>query len=100
MSEDTNKNEQAQAQKQIQIAVSADAKPTYANSVKINVTDEEVMLQFALVRPEEGRGVLVSEMVLSPKHAIRFQKALDDTLKKHFTRHLDKSIKDSDSPEK
>ena len=63
--------------KQIQIAVAPDAKPMYANSVKINVTDEEVMLQFALVRPEEGRGVLVSEMVLSPKHAIRFQKALD-----------------------
>jgi len=75
-------------QKQIQIAVSQDAKPTYANSVKINVTDEEVMLQFALVHPEEGRGLLVSEIVLSPKHAIRFQKALDDTLKKHFTRHL------------
>jgi hypothetical protein len=77
-----------QQQQQIQIAVSADAKPMYANSVKIHVTDEEVMLQFALVRPEEGRGVLVSEIVLSPKHAIRFQKALDDTLKKHFTRHL------------
>lgn len=60
----------------------------YANSVKVNVTDEEVILQFAMIRADEGRGVLVSELVLSPKHAIRFQKALDDTLKKHFTRHL------------
>jgi hypothetical protein len=80
-------NEQS-SQKQIQISVAPDMKPTYANSVKINVTDEEVMLQFALVRPDEGRGTLVSEIVLSPKHAMRFQKALDDTLKKHFTRHL------------
>jgi hypothetical protein len=74
--------------KNIQIAVSPDAKAIYANSVKVNVTDEEVILQFAMIRPEEGRGALVSEIVLSPKHAIRFQKALDDTLKKHFTRHL------------
>ena len=77
-----------EVQKQIQISIAPDHRPTYANSVKINVTDEEVMLQFALVRPDEGRGQLVSEMVLSPKHAMRFQKALDETLKKHFTRHL------------
>ncbi len=74
--------------KQIKINVPADAKPMYVNSVKINVTDEEVILQCALVRPEEGRGTLVSELVFAPKHAMRFQKALDDTLKKHFTRHL------------
>lgn len=75
-------------QQNIQIVVGPDSKPIYANSVKVNVTDEEVILQFAMIRPEEGRGLLVSEIVLSPKHAIRFQKALDDTLKKHFTRHL------------
>lgn len=75
-------------QKQIQISVAPNLTPTYANSVKINVTDEEVVLQFALVRPDEGRGTLVSEIVLSPKHAMRFQKALDETVKKHFTRHL------------
>jgi len=74
--------------KEIQVSVGPDARPTYANSVKMLVTDEEVVLQFALVRPEEGRGVLVSEIVLSPKHAMRFQHALDETLKKHFTRHL------------
>jgi phosphoenolpyruvate synthase/pyruvate phosphate dikinase len=83
-------DEEKKQQKQIQISVSPESKPIYANSVKINVTDEEVMLQFALVRPDEGRGVLVSELVLSPKHAMRFQKALDETLKKHFTRHLPK----------
>ena len=75
-------------QKQVQIAVTPDTKPAYVNTIKINVTDEEVVLQCAFVRPQEARGVLVSELVLSPKHAIRFQKALDETLKKHFTRHL------------
>ncbi len=75
-------------QKEIKIQIPQDVKPTYANSVRINITDEEVMLQFALIKPEEGIGTLVGDVVLSPKHAIRFQKALDETLKKHFTRHL------------
>ena len=74
--------------KEIKIQMPADLKPNYANSVKINVTDEEVMLQFAFLRPEQGMGTLVGDIVLSPKHAMRFQKALDETLKKHFTRHL------------
>jgi len=77
-------------QKQVQLSVSPETKPTYVNTIKINVTDEEVVLQCAFVRPQEARGVLVSELVLSPTHAIRFQKALDETLKKHFTRHLPK----------
>jgi len=74
--------------KEIKIQIPPDLKPIYANSVKINVTDEEVMLQFAYLRPDQCNGVLIGDIVLSPKHAIRFQKALDDTLKKHFTRHL------------
>ena len=74
--------------KEIKIQIPNDIKPTYSNSVKINVTDEEVMLQFAYIKPEEGVGALVGDIVLSPKHAMRFQKALDETLKKHFTRHL------------
>jgi hypothetical protein len=83
-------NEHAQQPKEIKIQVSPDTKPVYTNSVKINVTDEEVLLQFAYLRPDQGTGLLVADIVLSPKHAMRFQKALDETLKKHFTRHLPK----------
>ncbi len=63
-------------------------RPVYANSAKVHVTDEEVIVQFALIRPQQEGGVLVAEVVLSPQHAIRLQRALDETLKKHFTRHL------------
>ena len=83
-------SDEAKQPQQIQMTVPGDAKPHYVNSIKINVTDEEVILQCAMVRAQEGRGVMVSELVLSPKHAMRFQKALDDTLKKHFTKHLPK----------
>ncbi len=88
MDKEQKNSHQNEVKKEIQIQVPRDMKPMYANSVKINVTDEEVMLQFAYLRPDQGTGVLVGDMVLSPKHAMRFQKALDETLKKHFTRHL------------
>ncbi len=75
-------------EKQITIQVPTDYKPTFANSVKVHVTDEEVALEFVYMRHDEARGVLTHEVVLTPQHAMRFQKALDETLKKHFTRHL------------
>ncbi len=83
-----NEDKKELKQKEIKIHIPADIKPTYANSVKINITDEEVILQFAYIRADQGTGMLIGDMVLSPKHAMRFQKALDETLKKHFTRHL------------
>ncbi len=75
---------------QITIHIAPDSKPVFANIAKINVTNEEVSFQFAYVRPEEGRGTLVSEVVLTREHAIRFKNALEDTIQKHFTRHTTK----------
>lgn len=82
-------NEQAETnQKQVQIQVPANKEPSFSNTAQIHVTDDAVTLQFAYIRPNTQQGTLVSEVVLTPKHAMQFQKALDDTLKKHFTRHL------------
>jgi len=75
--------------KQVNIAVSADAKPSFSNATQITVNDDAVTLQFAYVRPNTEAGQLMSEVILTPKHAIDFQKALDVTLKKHFTKHLE-----------
>ena len=77
-------------QQQIQVKIKDDHTPTFANSVQINVSNEEVVLQFLFVRRNTRQGTLVSEIVLTPQHAINFQKALDETIKKHFTRHLPK----------
>jgi hypothetical protein len=75
-------------QKQIQVKVPEAHKPVFANSAQVTVTNEEVVLQFLYVRPNTTHGTLVSEVVLTPQHAIKFQKALDETIKKHFTKHL------------
>ena len=76
--------------KQIQVKVKEGHTPSFANSVQINVADEEVVLQFLFVRRNTNQATLVSEVVLTPQHAIKFGKALDDTIKKHFTKHLPK----------
>ncbi|MEA2702007.1 MAG: hypothetical protein QOE22_716 [Candidatus Parcubacteria bacterium] len=75
--------------KQIAITIPQAAKPTFSNATQVTVSDDSVVIQFAYVRPEAPTGQLIGEIVLSPKHAIDFSRALDATIKKHFTRHLD-----------
>jgi hypothetical protein len=74
--------------KEIAIAMPPDATPSFSNATQVTVSDDAVIIQFAYLRPHAPAGQLVGEIVLSPKHAIEFNKALDDTIKKHFTRHL------------
>ncbi len=74
--------------KQIPITIPADAHPSFTNATQVTVSDDAVVIQFAYLRPNATTGQLISEIVLSPKHAIEFSKALDNTIKQHFTRHL------------
>lgn len=73
---------------QINVPVPPDHKPAFSNTTQISVSDDSVVIQFAYLRPNDNSASMVSEIVLSPKHAIEFSKALDATIKKHFTRHL------------
>jgi len=74
--------------KQIAITSPKDSLATFVNATQVTVSDDSVIIQFAYVRPNTTAGQLVSEIVLSPKHAIDFSKSLDSTIKQHFTRHL------------
>lgn len=74
--------------RQINVQISKDMQPAFANSIQVNVNDDAVTLQFLFIRPNTDQAALVSEVVITPKHAISFQKTLDETIKKHFTRHL------------
>ena len=74
--------------KQVTITVPADAKPAFTNATQVTVSDDAVIIQFAYVRPNTTSGQLISEIMLSPKHAIDFSRSLDATIKQHFTRHL------------
>lgn len=76
--------------KELHIKVPEGTTPSFANATQVTVSDDAVILQFAYLRPKGAAGQLVSEVILSPKHAIQFSRSLDETIKKHFTRHLDK----------
>lgn len=73
----------------VSITVPADTKPAFVNATHVMVSDDSVIIQFAFVRPHSSTGQIISEVVLSPKHAIHFNRSLDTTIKKHFTRHLE-----------
>ena len=75
--------------KPIPVTIPATALPAFANATKVTVSDDSVVVQFAYVRPGGTNGQLISEVVLTPKHAINFSRSLDATIKKHFTRHLE-----------
>lgn len=75
--------------KPVVINVPAETKPFFSNATQINVSDDAVIIQFAYVRPTTPSGQLIFEVILSPKHAINFSRSLNETIKKHFTRHLD-----------
>lgn len=75
-------------QNQLQVKIPENHTPTFANSVQINVTNEEVTLQFVFVRPNTKLGTMVGEIVITPQHAMKLQKSLDQTIKKHFTQHI------------
>lgn len=84
----TDPQDNGKSNRQIQIHPTPDHQPVFSNSVQITVSNEEVTLQFAFVRPQASAGTLVGEVILTPQHAIRFKNALDETIKKHFTKHL------------
>lgn len=73
----------------IAVTVPPDTVPTFSNTTQITVSDDAVIMQFAYIRPNASSGQLISEIIMSPKHAIDFSRALDATIKKHFTRHLE-----------
>jgi hypothetical protein len=79
----------------IAITIPTDTNPLFTNATQVSVSSDAVIIQFAYVRPNSTSGQLLAEIILSPKHAIDFSRALDTTIKQHFTRHLEESMRAS-----
>jgi len=58
-------------------------KGVYSNTAYINHTPEEIVLDFLNVFPSIGNGSVVSRVMLSPSHAKRLARALQETIEKH-----------------
>ena len=69
-------------EKQIQIKASEkDLKGKYSNLMQVVHNKEEFILDFFLVTPPQG--ILSSRVIMSPGHAKRMAKVLEDNLKKY-----------------
>lgn len=54
----------------------------YSNLAKVNISENEIIMDFILVSPNEGeQALLVSRVILSRKHASAFLEVLDKLLK-------------------
>ena len=74
--------------KQIQIRIPEDVlKGRYANIVQINTTREEFILDFGVVNPQQGNGIVTDRIIMNPGHAKRMievlQRVMDHYEKTH-----------------
>jgi hypothetical protein len=59
------------------------AQGVYANLAVVNHTDSELTLDFIYVQPQELRGSVRSRVIVSPRHAKRLLRALQDNLERY-----------------
>lgn len=59
------------------------AQGTYANLAVVNHTDAEVTLDFIYVQPQELRGTVRSRIIVSPRHAKRLLRALQENVERY-----------------
>ena len=83
-------------QNQIRIkAIDEDLKGRYANLVQITSVKEEFLLDFLLLSPFQG--MLVSRVLMSPGHAKRMAKVLQEQVDKYESSF--RKIEEAEAPE-
>ncbi len=83
-------------QNQINIELSEDmADGVYSNLAVITHSNAEFVIDFVRVMPGIPKAKVKSRVILTPQHAKRLQKALEDNIKKYEDVHGE--VKDSES---
>ena len=73
-----------QAKNQINIELSEEiAEGTYANLAMIAHSNSEFVIDFIRIMPGTPKAKVKSRIVITPEHAKRLMKALDDNIKKY-----------------
>ncbi len=92
---DSKKPKQQQGQINIELD-EAIAQGTYSNLAIINHSVSEFVIDFVTIMPGVPKSKVKSRIVLTPQHAKRFLKALNDNVKRFETAHGE--IKDYQQP--
>lgn len=84
-------------QRQIQIKMPDDIlKGAYANAMQVSHTQEEFVLDFMNLSPQQGVGIVNSRVIISPGHLKRVIAAMQTNLKQYEDRFG--QIKAADAP--
>ena len=90
--------QQNQPPNQLNIEISEEiAEGTYSNLVIITHSHAEFIIDFANVMPGTPKSKVKSRIILTPQHARRFLKALDDNIQRFEEAHG--AIKDQETVE-
>jgi len=89
MSDDQNNQNQNQEDKnQLSIELSEEtAEGIYSNLAVITHSDAEFIFDFVRIMPGIPKGKVKSRVFMTPKHAKKLHKALDENLKKYESAH-------------
>ena len=90
---DSNKNKKGQINIELDEKV---AQGIYSNLAIINHSQSEFVVDFITIMPGVPKSKVKSRIVLTPQHAKRFLKALNDNVKRYENAHG--KIKDFEQP--
>lgn len=93
MADDQNKPKQGQINIELDEAI---AQGIYSNLAIINHSVSEFVLDFVTIMPGTPKSKVKSRIILTPQHAKRFLKALNDNIKRFEAAHGE--IKDYEQP--
>lgn len=96
MSEENNQNQPKEGQLNIELSEEM-AEGTYSNLAIINHSVSEFVVDFIQVMPGVPKAKVKSRIVLTPQHAKRFLRALNDNVNRFEAQHGE--IKDVDQPQ-
>lgn len=88
MSNDQNNQQQGDDENQLNIELSEEmAEGTYSNLAVITHSDSEFIFDFVRIMPGIPKGKVKARVFMTPKHAKKLYKALEDNLRKHESAH-------------
>lgn len=73
--------------RQLRLEMPKDPSATYANTVMVSHTLNEVILDFIQIMPNDTRARVQKRIVMTPAHAKMFMNALQDNIQKFEDKH-------------
>ncbi|MDY6965592.1 MAG: DUF3467 domain-containing protein [Halobacteriota archaeon] len=75
--------EKKEVKTEINVEIPGNLQPVYSNSIQINHKDDEFTLSFVQMIPMTNKGHMKAVVAITPKHAKRLLRALQDNIKKY-----------------